>query len=80
MKNHKISPTIFYILSALFNLAAVILFTQRNTSLGTIFLCLGSSFLCFGAASSRKNSENKDAESTEDGKDAMDTEEKQITK
>ena len=67
MKNLVKTPTIFFIISAIMNISAIILFATGNeNSLGTVFLCSGSAFLCLGSAFARKASENKDDEKTED--------------
>ena len=55
--------TLFCILSAVFNVLAVVMFASGNES-GTapLWLCLGSSFLCLGIALSRKAEESEKKE------------------
>ena len=67
MKDLKINPIIFFIISAVMNISAIIFFATGNeSSLGTVFLCSGSAFLCIGTAFSRKDSEHKENEKAED--------------
>ena len=59
MKKSKNSSLIFYIVSILFYVAAIITFlTGNHNSTGTIWLCCGSTFLCLGS-SWRKKKESK---------------------
>jgi hypothetical protein len=61
MKKHNLFPTLLYIASALFNVAAIVFFAGgSNTALGAISLCLGSSLLCVATACARKSRENEE--------------------
>ena len=65
MKKHRISSTLYYLASILFYVSAMITFSKGNTdSMGTVWLCLGSTFLCFAIMYSRKerHRENQDKE------------------
>ncbi len=45
-KEYKISSTLFYVSAVLFYLAAIInIVGGNNTSIGIVWLCLGSTFL-----------------------------------
>jgi hypothetical protein len=58
---------IFFIISAVMNISAIIFFATGNeSSLGSVFLCSGSAFLCIGTAFARKDSEHKENEKAED--------------
>ena len=59
MKKSKNSSLIFYVVSILFYVAAIITFFSGNhNSTGIIWLCCGSTFLCLGS-SWRKKKESK---------------------
>ena len=61
MKKSKNSSLIFYIVSILFYVAAIITFlTGNHNSTGIIWLCLGSTFLSIGT--SRRKKEGSDVE------------------
>lgn len=60
MKNRKISKSIFFIVSALFYLVAIINFATADRSAGVYWLLLGSTFLCLGSAYINKSKNDKD--------------------
>ena len=61
MKKPKNISVIFSIVSALFNIIAIITFASGNgNSLGFMWLSLGSTFLCLGTYLSRKNRETEE--------------------
>lgn len=59
MKNRKISKSIFFVVSALFYLVAIINFATADRSTGGFWLLLGSTFLCLGAAYTNKSKNDK---------------------
>lgn len=62
-KEYKISAALFYVSAVLFYLAAIInIFCGNNTSMGIVWLCLGSTFLCLGPLYLKKSKENKETE------------------
>ena len=55
---------LFYILSAIFNVTAIVMFAGGNESgTGAMWLCLGAAFLCLGSHWSMKA--GKEAEKNE---------------
>ncbi len=68
MKNKKFLSTLFYIISAVFNIGAVIGFTSKiEMTVPTVFLCVGSTFLCLGSVFYRKANDNKQHNEVENG-------------
>ena len=60
-KSKKISSTLFYVAAVLFYLAAILnIFCGNNTSMGIVWLGLGSTFLGLGSLYLKKNKENKE--------------------
>lgn len=54
---------LFYLLSAVFNVMAIVMFSSGNESgTGAMWLCLGSAFLCLGTALSRRKKEEEKKE------------------
>lgn len=59
MKKEKVSLTLYYIASVLFYIFAVLNFvTNNNTSMGIIYLAIGSTFLCLGSVYKMKANES----------------------
>lgn len=59
MKN-KTTSTLYYWVSVLFYVNAVIKFSSSGFSSGVIWLCLGSAFLCIGANNYSKTNKPHD--------------------
>lgn len=58
-KNMKVSLN--YVAAALFYISAFLcLFCSHNTTMGIMWLGLGSTFLCIGSLESKKSKENDD--------------------
>jgi len=57
---------LFYLVSAVFNVIGIVTFTSGNeSSLGFVWVCLGSTFLCLGTAynnKAKKETEEKEKE------------------
>ena len=67
MENHKRNGIICYIAAAVFDIAAVVsFFTRDSSSMGIMWLCLGSAFLCFGSSHMAK-ARTEDKKDPEDG-------------
>ncbi len=61
MKKEKKRAILFYLASICFYLTSIICFTSKNdTSMGIVWLCLGSAMLCLGGT--YLNKKNKDEE------------------
>lgn len=61
MKKYKISSKLFYASGALFYLAAIINIVGGNdTSVGVVWLALGSTFLCLGYVNLKKSKDIND--------------------
>lgn len=59
-KSDKISSICFAIASISFYVAAIINFIQKDTSMGVVYLCLGSTNLClFSVFMNKKDKEDK---------------------
>ena len=58
MGKKNIGP-LFYILSAVFNILAIVMFAG-DSGMGPMWLCLGSSFLCLGTVFSRRAREGEE--------------------
>ena len=70
MKKYQNISTLFYIVSALFNLLAIIsLSGGTQNSMGFVWLSLGSVFLCLGTLYSRKSRENSGDNDSHDEKE-----------
>ena len=54
---------LLYLVSAVFNVIAIVSLASRGNSMGALWLCLGSSFLCMGTA--YNNKAKKEAEENE---------------
>lgn len=65
-KNRKIA-IIYYLAAAVCYICAVIWFCGSNTSLGTVWLCIGSANLCLGSVWMKRSS---DAENQENEKNS----------
>ena len=65
MKKGK-AGSLLYLPSVLFYIAAILCFTTDDTSMGVVWLALGSSFLCLGSVHGKKangsDSENNKAD------------------
>ena len=57
---------LFYLVSAVFNVIGIVTFTSSNeSSLGFVWVCLGSALLCLGTAynnKAKKETEEKEKE------------------
>lgn len=53
-KTNTLSVAIFYAVSVLFYLAAIIYFASAERTSGVIWLALGSTFLCLGSVYARR--------------------------
>lgn len=61
MKKYKISSKLCYVSGALFYLAAIINIVGGNdTSVGVVWLALGSAFLCLGYVNLKKSKDIND--------------------
>lgn len=65
--SNKTTVTLYYIVSLLFYITAIIKFFNTGFSSGVVWLCLGSAFLCIGESVKRKN-KNSDEEDNFDKK------------
>lgn len=62
-KAYKICSTLFYVSAVFFCLAAIInIVGGNNTSIGIVWLCLGSTNLCLGSVFLKKSKENSEKE------------------
>ena len=69
MKKYQNISTLFYIVSALFNLLAIIsLSGGMEGSTGFVWLSVGSVFLCLGSLYARKSKENRDDSNSDSDK------------
>ena len=60
-KINKICSVCNYIAALLFYISAIINFAdEKNTSMGIVWLCLGSTFLCLGAIYLQRNKKDKE--------------------
>ena len=57
----KNTGLLFYILSAVLNILAIVMFAG-DSGMGPMYLCLGSSFLCLGTVFTRRAKEEKEEE------------------
>ena len=65
--SNKTTVTLYYIVSLLFYITAIIKFFNTGFSSGVVWFCLGSAFLCIGESVKRKN-KNSDEEDNFDKK------------
>lgn len=77
MKFEKKGYVWFFLASAAFYIAAIVMFiTGENTAIAACWLCLGSSNLCLGAAQMNKYNKRKEEEElSHDGSDQSKTDE-----
>ena len=59
-KTNKIVAILNYFSSICFYIVAIINFIKDNSSMGVIYLCLGSTFLCLGSVNLNKDKEDKE--------------------
>ena len=76
MKNDKkknelrATATLFYIVAAIDYLAALSYFIGGgDTSLGILWMCIGSTFLCLGAANTKRQKDEQDKADEEENPD-----------
>lgn len=50
MNNEKRISILYYIVSVIFYMVAIIRFTDGDSSSGPVWVCLGSAFLCLGSS------------------------------
>lgn len=58
-KTNKIASTLYYCVSVCCYICSVINFIINNTSIGVIYLGLGSTFLCLGSVYLNKDKDKK---------------------
>ena len=58
--SNKTTVTLYYIVSLLFYITAIIKFFNTGFSSGVVWLCLGSAFLCLGGSAQSKNKKPDD--------------------
>ncbi len=67
-KEIKITPTLFYVVSAILNIVGIISLVGggENHTTGIVWICLGSTFLCLGSAlRSRQNTDKEKKDDTD---------------
>lgn len=61
MEKRKISvSTLNYITAILFYLAAIINFINDKTTIGVVWLCLGSTYICLASLNAKKKKDTDD--------------------
>lgn len=60
MKKSKVSSTLYYIVSVMFSICAMMNFVNGDTSMGVTWMAIGSTFLCLGSIFGRKADEGDD--------------------
>ena len=63
MKNNKTNKTVttlYFIAAVCFYIVSIINFINKDTSMGTMFLCFGSTFLCLGSVCQNKDKDKED--------------------
>lgn len=66
MKKFKISAILYYVAALCWYIAAIIGFTHDSSSMGVVWLCLGSATLCLGSASLNKYRKEKNNDKSDD--------------
>lgn len=64
----KTTVSLYYLVSLLFYIVAIINFFDTDFSSGVIWLCLGSAFLCFGRKTQSKNKKSDDKDTSNNKK------------
>ncbi len=59
-KNNKIVSILYFTSALCFYVCAIINFTGKDSGMGTMYICLGSTFLCLGIVWLNKGSNGKD--------------------